>query len=167
MRHTAYLSLGSSQGDRKYNLQTAVEKIGLSAGRIISVSPVYETEPWGFSMKSSFLNMAVTIQTGMSPRDLLQTLLETEKSMGRLRSKKSDGYSSRIIDIDILFYNDIVINEPGITIPHPLAHLRKFVLAPLNDISPRLEHPVLKKKICELNENCTDSCKVIRYDCLT
>jgi len=164
MTNTVYLSLGSSQGDRIHYLQMAVEKIRHSAGNIISVSPVYETEPWGFSMEGRFLNMAIAIQTEMSPRNLLQNLLETERLMGRERNKKKEGYSSRIIDIDILFYNNLVINEAELNIPHPMTHLRNFVLTPLNDIAPELVHPVLKMTISELKKFSKDVCRVSLYN---
>jgi 2-amino-4-hydroxy-6-hydroxymethyldihydropteridine diphosphokinase len=161
MKNTVYLSLGSSRGDRAGNLQKAITAIGQSEAKIVSVSSVYETEPWGFTMDGSFLNLALAVQTEMTPPQLLQWLLETEKKMGRVRIKE-EGYSSRIIDIDILFFEDIVIDEPGITIPHPRIHERRFVLTPLHEIAARFTHPVLKRTVAELLNDCNDSCKVYK-----
>jgi len=159
-RATVFLGLGSDMGERRNNLKTALAVIDEKAGSISASSSVYETEPWGFRTDSVFLNMAVRIETGLDPSDLLTALLAIEKSMGRIRGK--EGYSSRIIDIDILFYNDLVIESHNLVIPHPLLHSRRFVLAPLAEIAPDYVHPVFKKSILSLLASCTDTSKVVR-----
>jgi 2-amino-4-hydroxy-6-hydroxymethyldihydropteridine diphosphokinase len=122
---------------------------------------VYETGPWGFKSGKKFLNRVLGVETVLNPSDLLERILKIESDLGRIRSGK--GYSSRIIDIDILFFGDEIINEGSIVIPHPHLHERKFVLVPLNDIAPEFVHPVLKKTVEELLSLCTDKGKVRIY----
>jgi 2-amino-4-hydroxy-6-hydroxymethyldihydropteridine diphosphokinase len=153
-----FLSLGSNLGDRSINLQTALSRISAECGPLTASSVVYETAPWGFKPDSDFLNLAVAIETELKPEMLLDALLNIEKSMGRIRGKK--GYESRIIDIDILFYSDLIIENQRLVIPHPHLHKRRFVLVPLADIAPEFIHPVLKKSILSLLESCPDTSDV-------
>ena len=145
---TVFIGIGSNLGDRRLNLEQSVGSIALKAGSVIMQSGIYETEPWGFSSDSSFLNMVIKVETGLEPEELLFQLLDIEKEMGRVRTGK--GYRSRVIDLDILLYDDLVINSGELVIPHPLLHKRMFVLEPLCEIAPDFVHPVLNKTIAEL-----------------
>lgn len=153
-----FLSLGSNKGDRLSALGSALGKLEALVGRMISVSSVYETEPWGFISDQQFLNMAVEIESILSPEQLLEVLLSIEKEMGRVRLQ--GGYASRLIDLDILLYDDQVIEREFIQLPHPRLHVRKFVLIPLAEIAPGHFHPVLRKTISELMQECDDQTKV-------
>ncbi|WP_106830608.1 2-amino-4-hydroxy-6-hydroxymethyldihydropteridine diphosphokinase [Parabacteroides pacaensis] len=141
-----YLSLGSNLGDTKKNITTAVALLAERVGVISALSSLYETAPWGFISKNSFLNCAIEMNTDFSPWELLHITQQVEREMGR--TQKSDGeYHDRIIDIDILMYANEIIETPELTLPHPLMHRRTFVLDPLEEIAPDLFHPVLHKTI--------------------
>lgn len=144
--HTAYLSLGANVGDRLANLKEAIGRIG-SAGNVKRISSFFETEPVGFTEQPWFINCAVELETSLSPQELLRVLLEIERAMGRHRTIPK---GPRTIDIDVLLYDDQVIDEAGLTIPHPALHLRRFVLEPLAEIAPDVCHPVLQRSIREL-----------------
>lgn len=164
----ALISLGSNIGDRKKNLAKAIRYINVSVGQIIDLSGIFETEPWGFSSENNFLNMAIEVISDLEPKRMMENCLEIEIKLGRERTD-SEEYASRIIDIDLLFYQDLIINTPELTLPHPLLHLRRFILEPLCQIAPDVVHPVLGKTITELLKNCTDNSKVeqlasIMYD---
>jgi 2-amino-4-hydroxy-6-hydroxymethyldihydropteridine diphosphokinase len=152
-----YLGIGSNLEDREANLEEAVDRIGTLAGDIIRTSSIYETEPWGFSSENEFLNMVVEIETQLNPADLMDVLLKIESRLGRIKEKDESQYTSRIIDIDILLYEDVIVNDVNLRIPHPLMEERKFVLVPLNEIAPDVVHPVLMKKISELLSTCSDT----------
>jgi len=156
----AILSIGTNIGNREVNLQVAVSKIKEYIGTVTEVSSVYETEPWGFNTDDQFLNMVIIIDTGLSPAGLLEKVLMIETLMGRTRSEIQ--YTSRIIDIDILFFGDLIVDERNLIIPHPFIHNRRFILVPLCEIMPELIHPVLNKTVATLLESCTDSGKVIK-----
>lgn len=130
----AYLSLGTNLGDKRKNIAEAIKNIGELVGDIVRQSALYETEPWGFRSDNRFVNAAVCVDTQLSPRRLLEVTQRIEREMGR--TLKSDGgeYHDRIIDIDILLYGDLHIDEPDLKIPHPLMHERDFVMTPLNEI---------------------------------
>lgn len=155
--NTAYLLLGTNLGERSKNLLNAISYLEQSVGTITKKSSVYETEPWGKREQNDFLNMAVEIQIEFSVKELLGNILSIEKLMGRERKEKWD---ERIIDIDILFFNDEVIAEENLTVPHPFLHQRKFTLVPLNEIASLFFHPVLKKTIQELLKQCKDDGEV-------
>jgi 2-amino-4-hydroxy-6-hydroxymethyldihydropteridine diphosphokinase len=149
-----FLGLGTNMGNREANLREAVTRISVSIGEILKVSSLFETEPWGFETENNFLNMAVEVETSHTPSGVLGAILMTEAQMGRIRTETQ--YSSRIIDIDILFFDDLIMDEITLKIPHPLLHKRKFVLVPLNEIAPDFIHPVLKKSIGSLLNSCED-----------
>lgn len=144
----AYLLLGANLGDRLSQLEKAVSLIAQQVGTVTQRSAIYETEPWGIEDEQpTYLNMSVQVLTPLSPHELLEMILRIEESLGRIRKEK---WGARVIDIDILFYNDAFINDPGLIIPHPFLHLRKFVLVPLADIAGEKIHPTLKLSIHEL-----------------
>lgn len=145
--HTAILHTGSNIGDRASNLRIAAAQVAEKAGPILRASAVYSTQPWGIAGQPDFLNQALCISTELEPKALLETILEIEKSMGRERREK---WGQRIIDIDIIFYDDRIVHEEGLHIPHPQMHLRNFVLAPLSEIAPGWIHPELGKAVIEL-----------------
>lgn len=146
---TVYLSLGTNLGDRESNLNEAVTMIKERIGSISSVSAFYQTAPWGFESPNEFINLALACKTVLSPTELLTTTQQIEVELGR--TKKSNGnYSDRLIDIDILYYDQLVLNTHCLTIPHPLLHLREFVLTPLQEIAPHLFHPLFHKTTEEM-----------------
>ncbi|HSZ62726.1 MAG TPA: 2-amino-4-hydroxy-6-hydroxymethyldihydropteridine diphosphokinase [Terriglobales bacterium] len=141
MSETAYLSLGSNLGDRAANLRSALAQMEV-AGRVLAVSAFYETQPVDVPDQPWFLNCVAAIATDKSPRELLQFALKIEAEMGRLRMRHK---GPRNIDIDILLFGDRVLDEPGLKIPHPAMHKRRFVLEPLAEIAPEARHPQLGK----------------------
>ncbi len=160
----SYLSLGSNLSDREEYITKAKELIELKAGKILKSSSVYETEPWGhfneqFRIQKHFLNQVISIETELSPISLINCLLEIELSLGRIRNI-SRTPTSRTIDIDILFYDNLIINQPELAIPHPLLHERRFTLLPLSEIAPKLIHPVHKKTMNVLLRDCKDNSEV-------
>lgn len=153
MMNIVYLSLGSNIGNRTKYLNDAMLLIEEKIGKIEKKSSVYETEPWGKTDQPMFRNMTVLVNSTLLPELLLIQILEIEQTLGRIRIEK---WSERVIDIDILFFNNDIINQPDLVIPHPFLHQRRFVLDPLNEISPNLIHPVLERTIKELLENFPD-----------
>lgn len=147
----AYLGLGTNIGNKRRNMITAAALLAERVGDVLALSGFYETEPWGFESENFFLNAAVKLKTSFSPLELLQITQQIEKELGR--AEKSNGvYHDRIIDIDILLYDDEVLQTPELTLPHPLMHERKFVMDPLSEIAPFVVHPVLKERIIDLKE---------------
>src|SRR5574344_853529 len=138
-----YLSLGTNLGERELNLKSAIKEIG-ALGSIIQISAVYETEPWGFSSENKFLNMVVEIQTNIPACQLIKECLNIEAILGRTRGSAL-GYESRIIDIDILFFGNEVVNQDGLIIPHPHIQDRRFILEPLCEFAPNFLHPLFGK----------------------
>ena len=139
--HKLYLLTGSNIEPRLQYLRDANSLIELHIGEILQASAVYESAPWGFEATENFLNQVVLVNTGFSPEQVLKRLLLIEKQMGRIRNDK--GYSSRTIDIDILYYDLKVIEQPNLIIPHPRLHLRKFTLLPLTELAGEMIHPIL------------------------
>ncbi|MFC2123407.1 2-amino-4-hydroxy-6-hydroxymethyldihydropteridine diphosphokinase [Bacteroidota bacterium] len=148
-----YLLLGTNLGDRFANLEQARELIIREVGEIINVSSVYETAPWGIKDQPFFLNQVIKIKTNLPAGDLLDVLLSIERKLGRERSRKWD---SRLIDIDILFYDDSVIESDLLILPHPEIQNRRFTLVPLNEIAGNEIHPILNKTIGNLLEETPD-----------
>lgn len=130
----AYLSLGTNLGDKRKNIAEAIKNIGELVGDVVRQSALYETEPWGFRSDNCFVNAAVCVDTQLSPRRLLEVTQRIEMEMGRTLKSAGGEYHDRIIDIDILLYGDLHIDEPDLKIPHPLMHKRDFVMTPLNEI---------------------------------
>jgi 2-amino-4-hydroxy-6-hydroxymethyldihydropteridine diphosphokinase len=157
-----FLGLGSNLGERLKNLEDSMTMIGESVGKIDPVSSVYQTEPWGFESENQFLNMVIGAETDLSPSELLGKILMVESHLGRKRYGKK--YSSRIIDIDILLYDNGIIDDKALKIPHPHLHERKFVLVPLAEIAPDLIHPIFRKSITSLLITCQDNGKVILFN---
>jgi len=160
MPHRAYLSLGSNIGDREAHLREAIRRLE-SAGKLRSVSSIYETEPVEFTDQPQFLNCAVALETSSTPEQLMLQLLTIEKAMGRQRIQKK---GPRTIDLDILFFGDEIVDTPGLTIPHPAMQHRRFVLEPLAEIAPDAMHPVLRKTVRELLEELPSGQSVRRME---
>lgn len=150
----AYVSLGTNRGDRLANLKNAANLLSTLAGKIIAVSSIYETPPWKMIDATDFLNQVLLLETNHTAIQLMDILIEIETSMGRVRTTGS--YEPRIIDLDILFFNDEIINNEKLTIPHPLIQERRFVLEPMVEIAPEFIHPIFKKSMEELLRECGD-----------
>lgn len=159
----AYILLGGNLGNKKKNLLTALSNIEEKIGKVIKQSSVYETEPWGNHDQPSFYNQVIAVETTLSPLDLIRELLNIELKMGRTRNTQTK-WEKRIIDIDILFYNEEVINTAMLIVPHPRLHERNFTLKPLLEIAPALFHPVLKKSIQELFNQSNDTLMVVKLN---
>jgi len=156
-----YLLIGGNMGNREDYLLRAKEAINKKAGTILQASDVYETEAWGLTHQDKFLNQALRIDTPLHPRELLHSLLQIEENIGRKRELR---YGPRIIDIDILFYGEEIVQEPHLTIPHPEIQNRRFALQCLHDIAPAFRHPVLQKTIAQLLAECSDPLVVNKYN---
>jgi len=144
-----YLGLGSNLGQKEHNLEVAISEIKKQIGSIVARSVFYESAPWGFESSNSFINACVSVETALSPPECLRTILKIEKRLGRSK-KPSESYMDRTIDIDILFYDQILFREENLIIPHPLLHQRLFVLNPLSEIAPDFIHPLFKKTVKSL-----------------
>jgi 2-amino-4-hydroxy-6-hydroxymethyldihydropteridine diphosphokinase len=157
MAQNVYLLLGTNEGDRDRNLSKAVELIGERAGKLMKRSSVYETAPWGKTDQAAFLNLAVSISSELPPLELLEHLKGIEKEVGRVSTEK---WGPRVIDIDILFFGDEIIQEPELQVPHPYLPVRRFGLLPMSEIAGEFVHPVLRKTINELLRECPDGSEV-------
>lgn len=149
-----YFSIGSNKGNRSQLINEAIDKIDISIGRVELKSSIYETQSWGFK-SNNFYNVCLLIESSLSVELIFNKILKIEKDMGRLKS--GNKYSDRCIDIDILFVEEIIVNNKNLIIPHPRLHLRKFVLTPMLDIAPDLIHPILNKSIKQLELECDDN----------
>jgi 2-amino-4-hydroxy-6-hydroxymethyldihydropteridine diphosphokinase len=155
---SVYLSLGSNLGNRSLNLANAVECIDIEIGNVTTLSALYETEPWGFKSSNLFLNLVISAETILNPFQVFDKLKMIEEKLGR--SKTAGIISDRIIDIDMLLFDNLIINSASIISPHPRLHERKFVLKPLADIVGEMIHPELKKTYNQLLNECNDQCRV-------
>ena len=155
--NSVFLSLGSDLGDKVFNLKQAIALIESNIGSILKVSSVFQSEPWGFESKTSFYNIAIEVNTQLSPKKVLEKTQSIEKEIGRANKSNEYGYESRIIDIDIILFNDLIFQDSELTIPHPLFHKRNFVLIPLAEISPLKTDPNTSLTIRQLKSNCPDT----------
>lgn len=160
MREDVYLLLGSNVGDRRTNIEKAIKLIGGKINQPVRLSGLYETAAWGKTDQDAFLNQAIAVQTNIKPLPLLALLKEIEKATGRLETEK---WGPRVIDIDILLYGSEIIQEPELQIPHPYLPVRRFALLPLAEIAGGFVHPVLKKTVIKLLEECPDKSDVKIY----
>lgn len=156
---TAYLGLGSNLGDREANIASALKMLGREA-RILKVSSLYETEPVGNKDRPWFLNCVCSVETDLSPQTLLELAKTMERNLGR---KRTPPFGPRLIDIDILFYDDLILDSPDLTIPHPRLAERAFVLVPLKEMAPGLVHPLSGLTIEELSERAENLDEVHLY----
>ena len=153
-----YLALGSNLGDRLGNLKAARAALSPQV-RLLAASPVYETPPWGYEDQPAFLNQVLEVETDLDPWELLVYFKQIEKQLGRQPSIRN---GPRLIDLDILFYNERIIDMPGIAIPHPRLHERAFVLVPMADLAPDFRHPLMGKKVWQLLAQ-VDTTGIVRY----
>ena len=158
--HQLILCLGGNLGNKSEIFRETYSLIAYSLGKIMDESPVYQSPPWGFQAKNNFWNQVLRIETNLTPEDIFKEICTIETHFGRRRN--SGRYSSRRMDIDILFYDDWIVQTDALTIPHPHISSRKFVLAPLNDIMPGFKDPVTGKTISELYAACEDLSEVFR-----
>lgn len=157
-----YLLLGGNQGDKRFVFEETAKMLNERVGKISRSSGIYETEPWGFQSEDMFWNQVLELSVMISAQEVLEKIQQIEHQLGRER--KGAQYESRIIDIDILFYDEQIVESPDLTIPHPRIRERKFVLVPLNEIVPGMIHPVLGKTINQLLSECPDQLKVEKVD---
>lgn len=157
----AILLLGTNLGDRLHQLEKCREEITLWMGEIIKTSAIYATEPWGSTGQEPYYNQAIEVRVECSPAELMEKALSIEKKMGRIRLEE---WGPRLIDIDIIYFEDQIISLPHLTIPHPLVAGRRFALTPLAEQWPDFVHPILNKTNRELEELCQDSLKCTRLD---
>ena len=149
---TAYIALGSNIGDRRLLLQEAVVRLSMEVGTITALSSFYETEPEGFDSPHRFLNAAVCVETSLPPQELLAVTQRIERALGRTAKSSGGHYADRPIDIDLLMVGDTIIDTPELTLPHPRLHERRFVLDPLCEIAPTLQHPLLHRTVADLRD---------------
>jgi 2-amino-4-hydroxy-6-hydroxymethyldihydropteridine diphosphokinase len=157
--NNVYLLIGGNMGERMANLAAARNRINIDCGRITASSSIYETEAWGYKEQPAFLNQALAIETSLEAEKLLEEILKIELALGR---KRKIPLGPRIIDIDIIYFNDEIINSSNLTIPHPSMAQRKFVLMPLTEIAPAYFHPILLKTNEVLLKECGDSSVVYK-----
>lgn len=162
---SVFVLLGSNLGDREHLVNQACKMIGERCGKIVAESSLYESEPWGFQSEHWFLNQVVEVQTQLSPDEMMRQLLEIEKELGRDRSTPHEGYVSRPMDLDILYWGDgLIVEGQHVIVPHPRLHQRRFTLLPLCDIAPDYIHPIMKKTNLQLLDECQDNGKVHIYN---
>lgn len=153
--HKITILLGSNLENRKELILKAIQLLENKLGKCQKVSSIYESEAWGFKADTSFLNQVLQFESPLEAQEILHIGLGIEKELGRIRG--AEGYASRTMDIDLLFYDDQIIEEEKLQIPHPRIHLRRFTLEPLVELSPDFIHPKLKKSMCELLKVCPDN----------
>lgn len=155
-----YLLLGSNMGDSQLQLSRAIKYISKEVGTVIRQSKLYTTAAWGNTNQPDFLNQVIIVETALTPKNSIQTILGIEEKMGRVRTVKN---APRTIDIDILYFNKEVIDSKILTVPHPEIQNRRFVLIPLNELSPNFVHPLIGKSNHQLLTDCTDELNVKKF----
>ncbi len=155
--NNSYLLLGSNMGDSNHQLKKAIQLIEQKIGKVTRKSGLYQTAAWGNTNQPDFLNQVIIVKTKLSAPDLLECILQIEESLGRIRTIKN---APRVIDIDILFFNKDIISEKNLAVPHPEIANRKFVLIPMNELSPNFKHPISKKSMHQLLLACIDKLNV-------
>ena len=161
---TCYILFGSNMGDKNGVFAQACLYINNRCGRIVKVSASYESEPWGFNAEEWFLNRVVVIETALDPERLLRELLDIEHELGRVRHPEIEGYTSRVVDLDILYFGNRVICSNTLVVPHPRLHLRRFALLPLCEVVPDLVHPIFGLTQIELLDRCPDTLVVRKLE---
>lgn len=162
--NSIFLSLGSDLEDKVLNLKQALLLIELKIGPIVKTSSIFESEPWGFESQTKFYNIAIELNSELSPQEILDTIQKIEKEIGRSKKSSNLSYESRLIDIDIIFYNDLIYSDSNLTIPHPLFQERNFVLFPLKEIAPDKTDPSTSFSIRQLANNSPDLAQGIIID---
>ena len=166
--NTLYLLIGGNQGDREATLRKATDLIQQRIGSVADFSAIYTTAPWGIftadEKPQDFLNQAIQVLTHLSPNECLTHALAIEKELGRIRKANAQPlYTSRPIDIDLIFYDSLIIHSPNLILPHPRMHLRRFVLTPMCDIAPNYIHPIFNKTLSQLLSECPDTSSCLSY----
>lgn len=151
-----YFGLGTNLGDKEQNLRLAVQHIEERIGKVVSLSAFYATAPWGFASDNAFLNAVVCVETSLPPLEILSVTQSIEKEMGRTHKSVNGVYSDRVIDIDLLLYDDLILDTPTLKLPHPLMQERRFVMEPLAEIAPDVMHPVLGKTLGNIYRDLLD-----------
>lgn len=160
--HNVFLGIGGNLGNKTENFKNVFKIIIREIGNITLASSVYETPPWGFQAKESFWNQVLQVETELSPGEVLSKIHAIEDQFGRKRG--NNNYTSREMDIDIIYYDDSFLENENLIIPHPLLHQRKFVLVPLAEIAPNLKHPLLRLTSLQMLENCKDESVIKKLD---
>jgi 2-amino-4-hydroxy-6-hydroxymethyldihydropteridine diphosphokinase len=156
-----YFTIGGNLGAREKNLEDARNLISARVGTISKQSAIFESEPWGFTSHDNFLGQVLMVETSLTPAALMLEISYIESKLGR--EHQGVMYASRTIDIDVLFYDQLILFTPELIVPHKHLHKRRFVLEPLNEIAPNLIHPLFSMTVHELLSSCSDECKVWRY----
>ena len=164
MVETCYILFGSNMGDKNGIFHQACFYINNRCGRVVQVSASYESEPWGFETEEWFLNRVIVLETEMAPEELLGQLLGIEHDLGRERHPEIDGYTSRTVDLDVLYLGDRIVLSNTLTVPHPRLHRRRFALLPLCEVAPDMVHPVFGLTQTELLARCPDLLTVRKID---
>ena len=164
MMECCYILFGSNMGDKEALFAQACLLINNRCGQVVRVSAAYESEPWGFEAEEWFLNRVIVVETEKTPEELLQQLLDIERELGRIRHPEIQGYTSRTVDLDLLYFGQRVINTDSLTVPHPRLHLRRFALVPMCEVAPDFVHPVLQLTQAELLQQCPDEGLVRRLE---
>ncbi|CAG5086307.1 2-amino-4-hydroxy-6-hydroxymethyldihydropteridine diphosphokinase [Parvicella tangerina] len=156
------LIIGSNLEDRLGYMEKAVSSLGLHVGKLLAKSSIYVSPPWGYESTNEYYNQVLLFDTSLEPAHLLHFCLRIEKLLGRVRKDEKEGYSDRTIDIDILYYDNLTLEEDNLIIPHPRMHQRKFCLLPLFEVNPDWVHPVYQKDLVQLIDSCTDDSDISR-----
>lgn len=163
--HAIYISLGGDLGDPIQQQEKAIKLIEGRIGHVERRSSFFETEAWGVERNTPFINSAILVKTELDPYEVMETLLRIEREMGRIRN--GERYGRRLIDLDLLYYNDLILNTAELQLPHPRSHLRRFVLEPMAEVAADHTDPFLGKSISELLDECSDKGIVKKIECVT